>query len=80
MFEIKGRDTHSLARAIVVMNTYCMHCKRPITNEIAYALDDPYFGMLHKNCAIHYSYPNDWPHDRVAKAYEPDTEMKNLSL
>jgi hypothetical protein len=45
----------------IVEPTVCMYCKGPVTT-FAYAIGDPYLGVLHKDCAPLFPFSNEWAH------------------
>lgn len=64
------RDGHTV-RLIEVFRAICLRCGEPISAERKfYALDAPYNGVLHEECAPLYNYPGKWPHPGPAKLYE----------
>lgn len=69
LLDKNGRD---MCKVTLVMHPCCLHCKSALKAEDGkfLALDSPYHGLLHFNCAPFYAYPPTWPHDKPAIAYE----------
>lgn len=73
MLEFKDNKGNVVGRGFMVMNTVCIFCGKQIlpTDGKALALDEPYYAMLHEQCAPHYSFPKKWPHNQPQIAYNP---------
>lgn len=74
MREIKDKPNGDpIARLIDVMSLKCLQCQKIITNEEGrfLALDSPYNGVLHEDCAPYYNFPRKWPHEQPAQYYDP---------
>lgn len=65
-----SREGHTV-NLIEVFRAICLRCNTPVPTEGKfYALDYPYNGVLHEQCAPLYNYPGKWPHPCPAKVYE----------
>jgi hypothetical protein len=67
------------ARVTPVMSVLCIHCRRKISGRdgMFYFLGDPYFALIHKECAPYFNYNGLWPHSQpigfyVNKSKKPD--------
>lgn len=49
-----------------VMTPVCIHCHRKISGKdgLFYCVGDPYYGVIHKECAPFYQYLGLWPHSQ----------------
>lgn len=48
------------------MSPNCMRCKRQITRDdgLFYYVSQPYYGVLHKECAPFFCWNDMWPHEQ----------------
>jgi hypothetical protein len=69
--QLKDANGNQMTFIMMIANSTCMVCKQPITTTDGsfYALDSPYFGVLHRKCCPDFSYNGRWPHEMPGWAF-----------
>jgi len=54
-----------------VMTPVCIHCRRKICGKdgMFFSVGDPYYGVIHKECAPFCQYLGVWPHSQCYHFY-----------
>jgi len=64
---------------LAVMSPLCVNCRRKISGKdgMFFYLPDPYFGLIHKECAPFFSYSGLWPHSCHFHFYATKSQRPN---
>lgn len=70
----------SQVQCLPVMSNVCVQCARRIaaSDGLYYYLGDPYFAVLHKECAPYFPFNGLWPHLMPMNYYVTKSDRPNV--
>lgn len=69
--ELTDSAGNHLCHYVHPMTTLCVQCKKPVLPDdgVFMAVGHPYYAVLHKWCAPHFTYNGEWPHPYPSSVY-----------